>query len=233
MKALLPVPAQGQSQHARTCCLCAVFTFQSVSCPAPLVNHSTTLEAMWVKGDLEIWSDVLKESESENVIGSGHMTMNKGSIHHACWLSTYFLFLGHTCGMQMFLGQGWNLSHSCNQSCSSDCAGSLTHWFTRELSNLQSRDIKLWLHLETRKYKSLLSISRTFMRSQEGMDRKSCYYHHYCPTYMYMDFSLFWVISKEWQFSTWMPKCRYVLRGCRACKQFVSQWYATFCQLFT
>lgn len=136
-------------------------------------------------------------------------------------------------GMQMFLGQGWNLSHSCNQSCSSDCAGSLTHWFTRELSNLQSRDIKLWLHLETRKYKSLLSISRTFIRSQEGMGRKSCYYHHYCPTYMYMDFSLFWVISKEWQFSTWMPKCRYVLRGCRACKQFVSQWYATFCQLFT
>ena len=38
-----------------------------------------------------------------------------------------FFFFGHSFGMQKFLGQGLNLSHS------SDKAGSLTHWPTKEL----------------------------------------------------------------------------------------------------
>lgn len=29
-----------------------------------------------------------KESQPENVTGSGHMTSSRGSIHHARWLST-------------------------------------------------------------------------------------------------------------------------------------------------
>ena len=35
--------------------------------------------------------------------------------------------------MKLFLGQGLNLHHSSYQSHSSDTAGSLTHWATREL----------------------------------------------------------------------------------------------------
>ena len=37
-----------------------------------------------------------------------------------------FFFFGHTCGLQKFLGQGSNWSHSCNQSHSSDNIRSLT-----------------------------------------------------------------------------------------------------------
>ena len=46
-----------------------------------------------------------------------------------CW----FIYFGHVHGIQKFLGQRLNPSHSCNQSHSSDNAGSLTHWATMEL----------------------------------------------------------------------------------------------------
>ena len=52
------------------------------------------------------------------------------------WLKSFeslFLFFGQACGMQMFPGQGLDLCHSCNQSHSSDIAGALMDWATREL----------------------------------------------------------------------------------------------------
>ena len=45
----------------------------------------------------------------------------------------FFVFLGHTCRMQKFLGQGLNLHHSSDPSHSSDIARSLTYWAAREL----------------------------------------------------------------------------------------------------
>lgn len=47
----------------------------------PHFNHSLALEVIWVKGDLEILSDMPKESQPENLIGSGNMTPSRGSIH--------------------------------------------------------------------------------------------------------------------------------------------------------
>ena len=44
-----------------------------------------------------------------------------------------FFFFRCTRKMWKFLGQRWNPYHSCNQSQSSDNAGSLTYWATREL----------------------------------------------------------------------------------------------------
>ena len=44
-----------------------------------------------------------------------------------------FVFFIHTHGMWKFLGQGSNLHHSSDPSCSRNNARSLTHWATREL----------------------------------------------------------------------------------------------------
>ena len=49
-----------------------------------------------------------------------------------CLLPFFFSF-GCTCGRQKFLGRGLNLCHCSNLSHSSDNAGSLIHWATREL----------------------------------------------------------------------------------------------------
>ena len=49
---------------------------------------------------------------------------------------------GLACGMRKFQGRGLRPHHSCNQIHSSDNAGSLTHWATREL--LPQVILKLW-----------------------------------------------------------------------------------------
>ena len=40
----------------------------------------------------------------------------------------FFFFFGHTFSIWKFLGQGWNMSRSCNLDHSCSNAGSLTHW---------------------------------------------------------------------------------------------------------
>ena len=60
----------------------------------------------------------------------------KDVTHRKSWFSLglgglVWFWLYH--GMWKFLGQGSNLCHGLNQSHSSDNAGSLTHWATREL----------------------------------------------------------------------------------------------------
>lgn len=68
----------------------------------------------------------------------------------------------------------------------------------------------------------------------KGMDRKELILLlSLLPSvYVHAFFSFFWVILKEWQFSTWMPRCCCVLKGCRTCKQFINKQCAPFGQLF-
>ena len=64
--------------------------------------------------------------------------MSSGFILVVVYVRISFLFVGWggcTCNMRKFPGQGSNLCHSCNQSYSSDSAGSLTCWAPRELQN--------------------------------------------------------------------------------------------------
>ena len=49
------------------------------------------------------------------------------------WQLLFVCFICHTQDMQNFLGQGLNLCYSSDLSHSSDNAGSLTHWASREL----------------------------------------------------------------------------------------------------
>ena len=52
-----------------------------------------------------------------------------GINYYTSKLKSFFFFLfGHVCSMRKFLGQGSKPCHSCNQSHSSDDAGSLAHW---------------------------------------------------------------------------------------------------------
>lgn len=95
-------------------------------------------------------------------------------------------------------------------------------------------DVKPWLHLETGSINPSCLPHRTLKKGNKRMDMKELiYYCHCCPTYRYIHFFILWVISKGWQFSSWMPRCWGVLRGCRTGKQLITKWYAIFGQLFT
>ena len=59
----------------------------------------------------------------------------------------FFFLFGHTCSMRTFLGQGWNLSHSSDQSRSSENARSLTPGATRELPFLPVLIVFLYIQL--------------------------------------------------------------------------------------
>ena len=82
--------------------------------------------------------------------------------------NTILFFFGCTCGLWKFLGQGSNLRHSCNQNHSSDNAGFLTCWATRELPILlrcymasfrvKEKNWSLWLSRLSHLWEALVNV---------------------------------------------------------------------------
>ena len=95
----------------------------------------------------------------------------------------------------MFLGQGLNLCHRCNQSHGSDNAGSLTHWTTREL--LFFTFLNGWKNF----YKEYLLIHENYMKFK---------FHHlwyFIHTHQ-LKYCLWmlWYSNESWVFTLWL--CR-------------------------
>ena len=55
-----------------------------------------------------------------------------------------FFFFGHALGMQKLQGQSWKQRHSSDLGHSSDDAGSLTRWATRERKNFYWKKEKIF-----------------------------------------------------------------------------------------
>lgn len=70
------------------------------------------------------------------VVSGDWICTRYGRIYYSCdWIIplSWLVCFGHTGDMQKFLGQGWHLSHSSNQSHNSDKGRSFTCWAIREL----------------------------------------------------------------------------------------------------